>query len=105
VSLDFGQKDKRQYGDGCDLLGALFQTLRYGTRQPSHRGDEAVTSPRNRFNVPMGLAQPPSKEKDVVGETTFFDERIGPKRPDQIVLLQEVPTVSYQQMQRDVLQL
>ena len=68
-------------------------------RELSHGSNKTVTSPRNRFNESWILTQCLSQQKDVVGEATLFDERVGPKHADQFVLLQHASTISDQQMQ------
>jgi hypothetical protein len=94
VSFDICQEDKRQYGDGCYSRGVadgMFESYWYGRRQSPHRGYEAVASPGDCFNVLVRFAQPLSKKKDVVREAAFFDERIRPKRLDQIVFFRRRP--------------
>jgi hypothetical protein len=68
-------------------------------RKLQHGPDEAVTSPGNRFNESLVITQGLSQQKDVIGQASFFDERVGPKRPDHLVLLKHVPTIPDQQVE------
>ena len=70
-----------------------------GLRQLQHGADEAVTSPWNRLNEGWVLAQCLSQQEDVVGQAAFFDESVGPKRPDQLVLLKHMSAIADQQVQ------
>ena len=68
-------------------------------RQLQHGADETVTSSGNCFNERWVLTQCLSQEKDVVGQAAFFDESVGPKRLDQLVLLKQVSAIPDQQVQ------
>src|SRR5260370_36831756 len=68
-------------------------------RQLPQGTDEAVTSPGNCFNewrvFPQGLSQ----HEDVVGQAALFYETVGPKPPEELVLLHQVSAISDQKHQ------
>src|SRR5580704_14710528 len=69
-------------------------------RQLQLGADEAITAPGNRLDERRILTQRLSQQKDIVGQAAFFDECVGPERPDHLVLLKQVPAIPDQQVQR-----